>query len=386
MHKTGFVAVILSVSLGLFSCDLRNQGSRSLGKILDPVLKEVISKHNIPAISVSVVSKGNAIYTGSAGIKQIGREALLSSKDLLHIGSNAKAFTPYLAAILVKEGKISWDTHISQVFPSISQSKIEQYEDASLSNLLSHRAWIKPMTAEGEFEDVPDYFMSPTLSSKEAMEAREKFVPYMLEFNPSLPANGKAYNYSNAGFIIAAAMLEQVANRPWEELVETYIFKPLNIEVVFGWPAAKNSNGVYGHLQSELGKLEPHDPNGEYKLPSIFAPAGDVSISTDDYTAWLQENLNCISGKSKILSKKTCHMLHFGSSDKKLFPMGWGRQKRDDGMLVSTHVGSAGTFLSYALIFEESNSAVAVTFNSANKDAELAFKDIYAVLKRELHL
>ncbi|WP_226648249.1 serine hydrolase domain-containing protein [Microbulbifer variabilis] len=386
MSERGFTFISALIALLSYSACFADAESSDIKAeaLFDAALDKAISEYNVPAISWVFVSPEEVIYQGVRGTRVVGGELPVSFADPMHIGSNTKAFTAYLAAIFVMKGKIDWDTHVAEIFPEIPKENANNYGQATLSNLLSHRAWIKPMTEEEEFSEIPTQFMDTKLSPKKAMELRKDFVYKMLELPPSPAADGKEIRYSNAGYVLAASMLEKVSGKPWEELMTEFVFKPLEINAIFGWPGKHDSRGVYGHIPGKDGQLVPDDPNGENTIPTILGPAGDLSLSALDYEKWLMENLRCLQGQSKVLTQEYCQLLHFGEAKDNRFPMGWGSKFKEGLGRVSTHSGSGGTFLSYALIFADKGRAIGVTFNSANVDANLAFKDIYPVFKEAL--
>jgi D-alanyl-D-alanine carboxypeptidase len=59
------------------------------------------------------------------------------SNDKWHIGSNGKAFTAMLCAVLIDKKKISWDSTIKDII-SLSRDSNEKYLNVTLKELLSH--------------------------------------------------------------------------------------------------------------------------------------------------------------------------------------------------------------------------------------------------------
>lgn len=87
------------------------------------------------------------------------------------------------------------------------------YAGVTLDELLSHRAGIPPYTAGSEYEHLPAF--SGTVSEK-----RLQFAALILRETPVLPTSPALYAYSNAGYVLAALMLEQASGHSWEELVK----------------------------------------------------------------------------------------------------------------------------------------------------------------------
>ena len=115
-------------------------------------------------------------------------------------------------------------------------SALPEFTEVTLAHLLAHEAGFKPMEDEAELAEVPEL-------TGDIMAQRRAFASWVVKQPPSvLPMT--EYRYSNAHFIVAAAMAETVTNQSWETLIAKHIFSPFNMENVgFGW-AGKNGESV----------------------------------------------------------------------------------------------------------------------------------------------
>lgn len=119
------------------------------------------------------------------------------------------------------------------------------------------------------------------------------------------------YTYSNAGYAIAASMIEKVTGKQWENLIQDLLFEPLDIHVSFGWPASTDKNQPWGHcILPKDSILTSHPPDDEYKIDEIINPAGNYSMSIKDYTKILQLNLLGLNGVDTILKSATYNYFH----------------------------------------------------------------------------
>ena len=68
--------------------------------------------------------------------------------------------------------------------------------------------------------------------------------------------------YSNAGYVIAGAMLEQVTGESWEELIRTEVFEPLGMtRAGFGAPGSADAvDQPRGHRAGLFGGLNAVAP------------------------------------------------------------------------------------------------------------------------------
>lgn len=97
--------------------------------------------------------------------------------------------------------------------------------------------------------------------------------------------------YSNVGYVLAGAVLEQLTGRAWEELMRERLFQLLGITTGgFGAPGtADKTEQAWGHF-SVLGKpLDPRSPAAE--LPLFFGPAGLAHMTVTDWAKFIALHL-----------------------------------------------------------------------------------------------
>lgn len=293
-------------------------------------LAAVADRHRLdsgaPALAAAVV-RSDAIDAATVGVRRADGSTPVSPGDRFHLGSNTKAITATAAAVLVERGVLAWDSSAAEVLdvhaadPSIT-----------LERLLRHAAGIRPLTEDEELDALG-------LEPKTGIE-----------------------RYSNGGYTIAASMLECAAARPYEEVVEAEVFGPLGFEAAFGWPAGGGADQPWGHFADGDGSLRPHDPDDDYRLGAVLAPAGDVNSAIEPYARFVQAHLRGLRGTSSILSAATFAHLH--TPDDEGFALGWGVQEFE-GARTSTHSGSAETFYAVVVIQPDRDLAVAVCANAA---------------------
>jgi len=286
---------------------------------------------------------------------QKGKADTASLNDYWHLGSNTKALTGLIAARLVEQGRLSWDTRLLELFPEWEPDIVLAYNQVTLKNLLSHRAGIRPYTSGLEKMAVPK--MEGSIAEK-----RTAFVKYVLTQQPI--KTGLQFAYSNAGYAVAAAMLERATGKTWEQLVEEQINKPLNLNAGFGWPNLTDEHQPWGHWEN-MGKVLPVGPDVDYDL-SLMEPAGDIKMTLPDYVKLIQANLKGLKGDESYLKKDTWQFLHSGVEG---YAIGWSHQEKD-GKQYSEHLGSAGTFLCYVLIDVTKGKACIVMTNEGTDEAQ----------------
>lgn len=342
-------------------------------KDLQQLLDKVRMEYNMPAMAAAIINDNN-IETAVSGKRRLGDKIPVELEDRFHLGSTTKAFTAHWAGALVEAGLIEWDTKVLEVFPHWEDDAFKTYHKITLSDLLCHRAYIKPFTGTEEISQIPRFSGSPK-------EQRRSFAKWLLRQNPAKIGSQDGYTYSNAGYSVATAMLEKVSESNWELAIEADILEPLGIKGVFGWPTDANPEQPYGHhaIHPLDANLRPVTARNMFPMPKILAPSGDLSLSVGDYSKFVQAHLKGVCGQDNLLNSKTYAYLHYGREN---YAMGWTRLLKNK-IHVSTHDGSAGTFYTHTSILKEKDLAIVIFVNASNI---YATKAVYTLKKRLMEL
>ena len=161
-----------------------------------------------------------------AGVRKFGESSKTEVSDIFSIGSCAKSMTAVVAAALVEEGLISWDTKPLDVYPELTGEINADFQNITLKDLLSHQAGVEPFYDGGIFNLHSDY---PFITGSPE-EQRKIFAIWQFK-RPPVNDPG-TFVYSNGGYAVAAAMLEEVSGNSWEQLIMQRLFKPFTNHLV----------------------------------------------------------------------------------------------------------------------------------------------------------
>lgn len=323
---------------------------------LQEVLVETCQASGAPAAAAIVVSHDTVVAQGAVGVRRLGDDRPVTMVDQFHIGSAGKTWTATLCAALVHGGVVRWETTPLKVFPELEGKIHPKFELITLEMLLRHTAGIPPYTQDVHFEDLPALEGSPT-------EQRIGFTKWLLQERVPVVEPGTRFSYSNAGYGIAAALVEAASGRSWEEMLAELLLEPLAMEANIGWPARQDPDQPWGHRFVE-GRLAPHPPDDAYALPAIIAPAGDLHTSMPHYGRFLQMNLRGLQGRDTILPVGLIRHLH--NDGQPGMVIGWPVRTRAGIGLVSECIGGAGTFVCLVGVAHARDRAVAVAANAGS--------------------
>ena len=209
------------------------------------------------------------------GVRKRGAHIGVTPNDQYHIGSCGKSMTATLAGILADRHLLSWDTSPQALFPEITFHP--SYGGLTLKHLLTHMGGLPPYTDPREDEYETDE-QAWRVARPPAEVRREVVLPTVLA-RAAHAAPGEKYDYSNMGYTLAGAMLEQVAGTPFEELLREELFRPLGLTTAgFGAP------GTPGMLDQPVGHdPKPIEPGPEADNLPAFSPPGTAHMSILDF-------------------------------------------------------------------------------------------------------
>ena len=336
------------------------------------LLETVLKKHKLPGGIVSACIKDGKIVTiGAVGVRKIGTDAKITINDKMHLGSCTKAMTSTVAAILVKEKKIRWDSTIEEVLPELKGKVHDDFMPVTLRQLLDHRSGV-----------VRDQIGLSAFHSREIRKQRIDAAIRSMQEKPK-HAPGTKTAYSNLGYFVAGSMLEKVADKSWEEIITAKLFKPLDMQSAgFGAP------GKIGKIQQPWGHFFGDDkkyrPNQVDNLPAL-GPAGRVHCTISDWAKFIMVHADDAASIEKVLDAKSVNGLHVPVK-KAGYCFGWTVTKRDwTSGIVLNHSGSNRSWYSVVWVAPKDKFAVLSVANCGGADVPNALDEIsYQMIKRFL--
>lgn len=278
---------------------------------LPEILEWARSSQQVPAIAAVVIRRGRVVEKGAVGLRSADASVRVTADDQWHLGSITKSMTGTLAAILVEDGIISWDTRPLDVWPEMAGQINAGFRDTTLRQLLSHTSGMK---RDDEFAAASNN------APGTLMQKRRAWAEEVLSQRPEFAAG--TLNYSNMGFMVAGAMLESRAQTPYETLLRNRVFAPLGMtRSGFGTPGTPGAvDQPLGHTSHSSG-FDPVEPTAANENILAITPAGLVHVTLDDFAAYLQAHLTGERGGAGILTTDSWHVLHTAVAPG--YAMGW---------------------------------------------------------------
>ncbi len=344
---------------------LLNASAQQMLKTADSVRKY----RNIPGLVYAVFTTDAILDSGASGVKKMRVKSPVRMNNRFQIGATTATFTTYIAARMVQEGKLSWNTTIGKIFPELDGKVVKLYMRITLQQLLGQRSGLPPFENFDEWRDIHSLPGTPT-------QQRALFVSMILKRKPTLILDSSKAVYSVAGTAVAAAMLEKVSKKSWEQLVDNYINKPLNIKAEFGFPASKDSTEPWGHWDTYF-QLTTHIDDYWARFFTPIAPAGNINIAMNDFMVYMRDYMLALQNQKSLIGKETAELMLF---QKPGYSIGWYNIKWRD-MNIAYCPGRGGLFSSYIEIIKEKNIGIIVLCNSGTVDGRAGISNFAKILR-----
>jgi CubicO group peptidase (beta-lactamase class C family) len=320
----------------------------------------------LPGIVGGIIRGEELAEVGAVGIRKIGAPNPILCTDLVHLGSCTKAMTATMLGTLVDEGKLRWDSTVTQVFPEWADDIHPDFKSVTLQQLLAHRA--------GFSHDLPWWQGG---RGRSVVEQRRILMAEGLQSPPEVKP-GSEYHYSNTGFVLAGMMGEQVTKTPWEDLMNQRLFRPLGMTTAgFGAPGTRGKlDHAWGH-RAEGDTVEAvHQDNA-----AAMGPAGTVHCSIRDWARFASLHLHGSVGGVTLVKPETMKALHTPKAGED-YVAGWQVSNQSSASPILTHNGS--NTLWYCSIWLELGKDLGylVATNAAGKPAEDACSQAIRLLRQ----
>ncbi|MEL6348594.1 MAG: serine hydrolase domain-containing protein [Myxococcota bacterium] len=326
---------------------------------ISALLKDIRERHGVPALAAAIVEADGVTAMGAVGLRRNDRASGARPDDPFHLGSDTKAMTATLLAVLSKDHDIGLDTTLADVFPDVEMATA--WRQVTIEQLLHHRGG----ASKNLLEQHPALWAGLWSRNNDSQGARAWFAGELLRQPPDTEPGGFAY--SNAGYMLVGAAMESVTGQSWETLMQKRLFDPLGMSGCgFGAPRGE---APWGHQSGKSGRLTPVDPNGMVSdNPTGLGPAGTVHCPMIDWGRFLSLHLRRGAG-ALGLTDADFERMHAPVGEE-AYAHGWGVVERPwaDGPIL-THAGSNTMWFAVTWLSPEDGRGYLAVSNVANGEA-----------------
>jgi CubicO group peptidase (beta-lactamase class C family) len=259
-------AILLALALSVSSA--AQVSSSQIDAIFAP-----LKSSNAPGGAVLVVRNGKPVFRQGYGVTDLRTLHSIDAQTNFRLASFTKQFTAMCIMLLVHDGKLRYDDHLTDIFPEFpAYGKL-----ITIRNLLNHTSGLP------DYEDIlmKQY---PTTSEEKIPQILDAGVLKLLEQQSAgeFPPGSK-WEYSNSGYAVLAMIVEKVSGKPFGEFLHERIFAPLKMSDTLAFEKGKNEvpHRAYGYTKDKnVWRQTDQSPT------SAVLGDGGIYSSIDDLAKW----------------------------------------------------------------------------------------------------
>ena len=223
----------------------------------------------VSGMATAIVIGNQVRYEKGMGLADASTGEPITPTTVFRIASLSKGFSSALAALLVRDGRFTWDTRIADVLTYFKLRSDAATERMTLRDILSHRTGLPHNTFDHKLEGDVSY--------------RE--LVRELDQVPLTCTVGECYGYQNVAFSMLGDLVYAVTGDFFNHQVEKRLFQPLGMTTAtYGRAALEDSTSWARPHIREHGNFIPLVPKPNYYWVS---PAAGVNASLRDMEKWL---------------------------------------------------------------------------------------------------
>lgn len=252
---------------------------------IDALVADAQKAFSVPGIAVGIVKDGELIFAKGYGVSTVNDPAPVTPDTLFGIASHTKAFTSAALAILVDEGRITWDDKVKTWLPEFQLYDPYVTREFTIRDLLTHRSGLPLGAGDLMWWPNPDF-------------NRLDVIKGLKHLKPSSAFRTK-YDYDNLLYIAAGEIVSRVAGQQWEDYVTEKFFNPLGMgaATVLGEKGA-GCVTMRNRLASDVNEATPHMVvNGAiettfFSKSEPSTSAASIQCSVTGLSKWIGLQLN----------------------------------------------------------------------------------------------
>jgi CubicO group peptidase (beta-lactamase class C family) len=313
---------------------------------VDAFVEEQMQLQKVPGAAIAVLHKGEIIIAKGYGRATVEHDVPVTPDTIFQSGSVGKMFTSAAIMTLVEQGQIGLDDPLAKYLPDEPAA----WRPITIRQLLTHTSGIPDF--EANFDLRRDYTNDELV--------RHAFT-LALDFEP-----GARFSYSNTGYMLLGIIAEKASGKPYLQIIDAKIFKPLGMETARGISDAD----IVPHRASGYHIVAGELKNQDWVSPTMNSTAdGSLYLSLKDMIGWSRG-----IDKNAVLSAAGWKQVHTPATlnSGKSYPYGFAWAIGEAGGKPRYHHGGAWQgFRTYYSRYLRDDLAIILLTNSAETDFDI---------------
>ena len=174
------------------------------------------SARGAPGCAVSVMRDDDILFAKGYGNANLEYDVPITPSSVFHVASVSKQFTAMAVALLVADGRVSWDDDIRRHVPELPDFG----DTITLRHLAHHTSGIRDQWSLLQMAGWR--WGGDVITQGDVLDLLSRQTA--VHFRP-----GNDYLYSNSGYTLLAVVVERVSGRTLREFTTERVFEPLGM-------------------------------------------------------------------------------------------------------------------------------------------------------------
>lgn len=239
----------------------------------DAFVEKELQSWKVPGAAIAIIKDDKILLAKGYGFADVKAKRPVTTKTVFPIASITKSFTVSTLAVLVKQGKLDWDTPTREYLPDF-----RLYDDVLTArvtprDMVTHRTGLPRHDAA--------WYNSPL--------SRDELYNRLRYLEPSKDIR-TTYQYNNFMYMTAGYMAGKLSGTSWEEAVTQHILTPLGM---------KSTSFTITDLKKMPDYALPYEKDDDENVHEInfqpldaMGPTGSMNSNLDDMIGYIRMHLN----------------------------------------------------------------------------------------------
>ncbi len=317
---------------------------------MDETAQSMLNDSTITSVSIGILKDGIA-YTSHYGELDAGKGNPPNDETIYEIASVTKTMTGTLVAQAVLDGKLNLNDDIRKYLNNDYPNFQYKNEVITIKHLITHTSRLPAnwTGVEDAFKKGGDNVFQKLVEIGKNYTKEMFFEQMENAVLDTIP--GVIYEYNNLAPNLMAHILENVYQKPFDELLNDFIFKK-NGMTSTKMRLSEDEQSRFANGYSK-GRLMPHVP-----IPT-WGAAGGIKSTTSDLIKYMRLQLDTTN--ATILES---HRLNFTVHSTFSLAYYWNIGNNSDGTIHYSHHGGAAGMQNLFSVYPAYNMAVSIITNS----------------------
>ena len=254
-----FLPLVLSVAI--------SKGPKDKAAKMNELFR-AYDRPNLPGASVIVIKDGKIMFKKAYGSANLEDKIPSTTSTNYRLASVTKQFTAMAIMILAEQKKLSYDNHLTDLFPGFP----EYGKAITVRHMLNHTSGLLA------YEDLIPPGTTTPLTDQDVLQ-------YMKQQDRTDFSPGSQFRYSNTGYVLLGLIVEAASGKSFPEFLRQHIFAPLGMShtVLYNRDDHTDSRRAYGYSLQGDSFIRT-----DQSLTSSTRGDGTVYSSVDDLYRWDQ--------------------------------------------------------------------------------------------------